>query len=220
MADKTEKLKFSMPKKYPVDKVLGLLNAVFSAFGEQDETLAGDRDSQFNFAKDMIFLETSEGFYLDRLGNNYGVVRPNVGIPDDTFRNLIRHIAFQPHNVLKIIRDVLTDLFGPSNGQNWDVYSIIPGEIIVALRDVSTPRTLLSATYLHTDATVDAASSYIGDYLRADSSEPGSPGSADTTDPDNPIYYIVILAADDLATPESLVLEVKAAGVAVKVESI
>ena len=65
----------------------------------------------------------------------------------------------------------------------------------------------------------DGNTTFRGDYLRADSSEPGKPGSADVTDPANPIYHIFIMSADDLTTAENLVLTVKAAGVAVRVES-
>ena len=144
---KIESTKLSIPKKYPVNKPNGLLNAVLTAFGTEFDVLADS--GQIELVKDMVFLETAESFFLDRLGNNYGIKRPRSGLPDANFRDIIRHIAFQPKSVLKIIVDVLGDLFGPTDGENWDVFSVVPGEIIVVLRDVSTPRELVDATYIH-----------------------------------------------------------------------
>ena len=40
-------------------------------------------------AKDQLFYSTASGEYLDRIANNYGVSRPNVGMRDATFREYI-----------------------------------------------------------------------------------------------------------------------------------
>lgn len=145
MADKVAAVKDAMPKLYPVNKPNGLLNGVLSAFGTDDNSIS---DEIVNIKK-QVFLETAEGVFLDRLGNNYGITRPR-GLLDTNFRDIIRHVAFQPKSIINIIRQVLEDLFGPSDGTNWEVFNaIVPGEILIVLRDVSLPRDLVDATYLH-----------------------------------------------------------------------
>lgn len=142
---KVDSIKAAMPKRYAVTKPNGLLNALLSALGLQDDGI----DSQILNAKQMVFVATALGKYLDRLGNNYNVSRPSVNVSDDIFRELIRDIAWKKHNIINIIRAVLEDFFGPSDGSNWDVFQIRPGEIIIQVHPTFAPRTLEDATYFH-----------------------------------------------------------------------
>ncbi len=157
-----------MPRKFPVNKPNGLLNALLSAAGVEDDALV----STLSDVKDQIFVETSEGKFLDRLGNNYGCVRPSAGTTDVIYRCLIRKIALNPHNRIKAIRDVLECFLGPSTGLNWEVWQINPGEIIIEIELEA--RDLASATYIRADATVNGNTTFLGDYMRASSVELGS----------------------------------------------
>lgn len=161
-SDKIAAIKDAMPNLYPINKPNGSLNAVLSAFGTLDNSIGNEIVN----IKKNVFLETAEGVFLDRLGNNYGVVRPR-GLPDSNFRDIIRHVAFQPKSIINIIRQVLEDIFGPSDGVNWDVFhGVVPGEIIVVLRNVSLPRQLTDATYVH-PATKNFDIEYTGTEPRA-----------------------------------------------------
>jgi hypothetical protein len=138
-------VKAAMPKIYNVNKPGGLLNALLSALGIADQTIADNT----LLGKANVFLETAVGSYLDVIGSNYGVARPSSAVSDATYRNLIRDIAWQPHSIIKIFRTVLTDFLGPSDGSNWDVFQIVPAQVIIQIRTLVQPRTLVDATYLH-----------------------------------------------------------------------
>lgn len=143
---KVAAVKSAMPKRYNVTKPNGALNAVLTALGIED----GRVITEIEHTKQSVFLATALGAYLDKIGGNYAVIRPSVSVLDDIYRKLIRDIAWQKHNIIRIIRTVLGDFLGPSNGVNWDVFQIRAGEIVVQIRILATlDRTLEEATYLH-----------------------------------------------------------------------
>jgi hypothetical protein len=81
--------------------------AIVEALGEQDELIT----ELVQEVRDQFFVATADRPYLDRLGANVGVARPQqVGMDDATMRRFIPVLSYQPKQV-KIILDQLLDIF-------------------------------------------------------------------------------------------------------------
>lgn len=210
---KVDTIKAAMPpKRYAINKPNGVLNAVLTALGTADQTIT----DQIKAVKDQVFLETSEGRNLDRLGSNYGVPRPSLSVVSDAvYRELIRHIAFQPHNALNICRTVLTDLLGEPGSTSWEMVSgVTAGQITIEIYDATATGTL-DQTYFH-PSTKNFDVQYIGSGLAATISVDGT---GITTDVDGVGDLSLTFAAnptvDDMATaidgdPDYVVTNIRA----------
>jgi len=105
--------------------VRGLLNAWA---GEDDLVVQGVKD-----AKEQIFVKYALGTFLDTLGSNVGVFRPNeVGINDDQLRLLIPMLSFNPKIVRRIIWEILNFFFGENNSL-VTVNEINPNEVVIEI---------------------------------------------------------------------------------------
>ncbi|MBU1082793.1 MAG: hypothetical protein KKB59_20150 [Spirochaetes bacterium] len=100
--------------------------------------------------KDAILLDTAEGQFLTRLGQNYGVDRPKYNTTDDDlFRELVALLAWKPKMTLWLIYQLLEVFFGTSVG--WKVFEIRPNEIIIEIHNDLYAGNLRSSTYLQQD---------------------------------------------------------------------
>jgi hypothetical protein len=63
--------------------------------------------------KDQLFVTTASGKYLDRIGANYGIRRPNgVGMKDEDFRDLIPILSYAPKQLRHSIQELLRIWYG------------------------------------------------------------------------------------------------------------
>ena len=81
--------------------------AVIEAIGQNDEDLS----ELIQEVRKQFFVKTASRPYIDRLGSNAKVSRPKfVGMEDDSFRQYIPVLAYQPKQV-KLVLDLLLDIF-------------------------------------------------------------------------------------------------------------
>jgi hypothetical protein len=81
--------------------------ALIEALGQSDQALSDLVES----VRDQFFVTTANRPYLDRLGANFKISRPKfIGMDDETFRQYIPILAYQPKQV-KLVLDLLLDIF-------------------------------------------------------------------------------------------------------------
>jgi hypothetical protein len=81
--------------------------ALIEALGESDQDLQDLVES----VRDQFFIKTASRPYIDRLGSNFKISRPKfIGMDDDTFRQYIPILAYQPKQV-KLVLDSLLEIF-------------------------------------------------------------------------------------------------------------
>lgn len=81
--------------------------AIVGAIGQADADLA----HLITQIRDQFFIKSASAPYLDRLADNYNVVRPKtVGMDDVTYRRYIPIMTYQPKQV-KLVMDILLDIF-------------------------------------------------------------------------------------------------------------
>ena len=81
--------------------------ALIEAIGQSDQFLQDLIES----VRDQFFIKTASRPYIDRLGANFKISRPKfIGMDDDTFRQYIPILAYQPKQV-KLVLDLLLDIF-------------------------------------------------------------------------------------------------------------
>jgi hypothetical protein len=103
---KIDKLHDDFPKLYQT-RVNPNWKAIIEAIGGEDEFLAQLAIE----VKKQLFISTAERPYLDRLGANVKVSRPQfIGMDDITFRKFVPILSYQPKQV-KYILDLLLDIF-------------------------------------------------------------------------------------------------------------
>lgn len=109
MADnktKIDRLHDYFPKLYQT-RLNPNWNAIIEAIGSGDEFLA----QLATEVKKQLFVATAERPYLDRLGANVKVSRPDfIGMDDTSYREFIPILSYQPKQV-KYILDLLLDMF-------------------------------------------------------------------------------------------------------------
>ncbi len=71
-----------------------------------------DFRSALENARDEIFLDTADGKYLDVIGENFGVFRPQGGIDDETWRQVLRVVLMSPKGVEERLSALLDALAG------------------------------------------------------------------------------------------------------------
>lgn len=80
---------------------------LIEAIGEEDQKLA----ELISQVREQFFVKTASRPYLDTLGSNNSVSRPRlVGMTDDSYREYITVMSYQPKQV-KLIIDLLLDVF-------------------------------------------------------------------------------------------------------------
>lgn len=133
--------------------------------------MANQGDSAVVIAHDAMFPDTAVEADLDRLGSRFLISRPlQLGQDEERYRKLIQLLAFQPKQVNRIVWQLLGILFGTpeelaaESQRAWQVYEVIPNEIIVEIPYALTASGPDSATYFHTDET-DTVNEFKGDYF-------------------------------------------------------
>ena len=104
--NKTDRLHDSLPR-FLKTRSNPNWKALIETLGEQDDNLT----ALIQEVRKQFFVKTASRPYLDRLGANFKVSRPqSVGMDDITFRQYIPVLAYQPKQV-KLILDQLLDIF-------------------------------------------------------------------------------------------------------------
>src|SRR3990172_2599988 len=96
--------------------------------------------SALDLARRSVLVDYAEDEFLDALGRNYGVFR-FPGLTDDSFRSMIKALAFAPKGTIHTIETVLTYLVGAGNFEVFEDLVNFPNIVFITL-----------------DATVDAGS--------------------------------------------------------------
>ncbi len=82
--------------------------ALVEAIGQNDDNVA----LLIQQVKNEIFAKTADGIYLDRVGNNTGVIRPkDVGMQDDDYREYIPIMSYMPKQIKKTINELIKIYF-------------------------------------------------------------------------------------------------------------
>jgi hypothetical protein len=109
MADnksKIERIHDQMPRYFKTRQNKNW-KALIEALGQSDQNLQDLIES----VRDQFFVTTASRPYIDRLGANFKISRPKfIGMDDDTFRQYIPILAYQPKQV-KLVLDLLLDIF-------------------------------------------------------------------------------------------------------------
>lgn len=131
MADKFQRMARTLPSFYKAE-VNTMVRGLLKAWGVSDDQI----EVQIQEAKQSLFVETSEGRFLDFLGNNVGVSRGSeLGITDDDYRTLIPVLSFKPKQVRQTIIDLLDVFWGAGftranvNSGNTETYNFGPSSL-------------------------------------------------------------------------------------------
>jgi hypothetical protein len=106
-------------------------------------------------AKRAMLTAFAEGEYLNRLGQNYGVVRYELLSDDEMYRQLIILLAYQPKTILFTVYKVLEIVFGSqeeiiaADGRPWRVYEVKNNEFVVEIPVGLLTQGNETASYLH-----------------------------------------------------------------------
>jgi hypothetical protein len=113
MTDKLKKMLDSLPALF-----YGKTNitAILGAFAEQDEKI----EQATQDVKKHLFIDTAEGDYLEKLGQNVGVQRPSVvSMQDPDYRKYIKLLSYQPKQIRKLIYDLVELFYGPETTHGY-----------------------------------------------------------------------------------------------------
>lgn len=112
-------------------------------------------DSMIRTAKQMMLLRTSVAPWLDVIGNNYGIPRPDQTNDDEIYRRCIMVLAWQPKTILFTTYGLMSAVFGTQDSfvaQNirpWRIYEVNPNEFIIEIPSELLATSNENATYLH-----------------------------------------------------------------------
>lgn len=102
-----------------------------------------------------LLAASATGAYLDAVGNNRGVPRPENTNDDELYRRLIEALAWLPKSILLSYYSLLAAVFGSQErvkaqlGRPWKVYEVNPNELVVELPVGLIAGALEFSTYLH-----------------------------------------------------------------------
>lgn len=83
-----------------------------------------------------LFVDTAEGESLSIVGRNVGVERPNGLEDDDTFRNVIKALAYLPRGTMFGLELALTAFFGAGNFEVYENFPTSRNTVFIRLADV------------------------------------------------------------------------------------
>lgn len=105
--DQIEKLHLQFPKLFKT-KENPNWKAIIEAFGGEDQFT----QDLLSLVKKQFFIQTASFPYLDQLGNNVKVSRPNkINFSDDVYRKYISLLAYSPKQIKSTINQLLELLF-------------------------------------------------------------------------------------------------------------
>lgn len=134
---KIERYIQNSPKVYKA-KVNPVLNAILEAWA------AGDAECETQIAntKEQLFVRTSRGQWLDRLGSGLGVDRPaSLGLLDEDYQELIPNLSLKAKTVRSIFYDTMDVFWGPLFSRanittlNVAPFNVSPGDVFKVIID-------------------------------------------------------------------------------------
>jgi hypothetical protein len=102
-----------------------------------------------------LLVATAAGAYLDAVGNNRSVPRPENTNDDELYRKVIKALAWLPKGLPLSYYALLSAVFGTQEqvkaqlGRSWKVYEVNPNELVVELPVGLITGALEFSTYLH-----------------------------------------------------------------------
>jgi len=102
-----------------------------------------------------MLVSTAGGVYLDAVGNNRGVPRPENTSDDELYRRLVKVLAWLPKSILLSYYALLAAVFGSQAqvasqiGRPWRVYEVAANEVIIELPAALIAGTIETASYVH-----------------------------------------------------------------------
>lgn len=161
-----DQLKRLFPKynKVGINK---FITALLETLGELDDQVKVDIVE----AKEQLFVTLADGSFLEALGSNKGVEKPNAAVlnlRDDDFRKLIPVLSTFPKQVRSTIVDLLDVFYGPVfsranfTGANPELYNL--GSIFNITGLVNIQKNSLNVTGSGTSFTSELQA---GDYIKA-----------------------------------------------------
>lgn len=86
--------------------------------------------SGLDVARRMLFVDYAEGEYLDVIGRNYGVDRPSA-MSDDTFRTVLKILAYLPKGTTHGLELLLDAMVGPGLYRIFENLVTYPNRIFI-----------------------------------------------------------------------------------------
>lgn len=120
-----------------------------------DSSLWAETLSAIQRAKASMLLDTAEGNYLSRIGQNYGISRGTLPISDELYRKLVQLLAWQPKAILFTVHKLLEVIFGTQKSYTdaslrpWRVYEVNANEIVIEIPTALLAGTRDNAAYMH-----------------------------------------------------------------------
>lgn len=105
--------------------------------------------------RQMLLVSSSVGTYLDAVGNNRGLPRPENTSDDELYRRVIKALAWLPKGLLLSYYALLSAVLGTQEqvrlriGRPWRLYEVNANEVIIELPAALISGTLETSTYLH-----------------------------------------------------------------------
>lgn len=111
--------------------------------------------SMIRQVRQALLVTGAAGTYLDAVGNNRGVPRPDNTSDDELYRRVIKALAGLPKGLSLSYYALLSSVLGSQEqvrlrlGRPWRVYEVNANEVVVELPVGLTSGTLETSTYLH-----------------------------------------------------------------------
>jgi len=105
--------------------------------------------------RQALLVSGAAGQYLDAVGNNRRVPRPDNTSDDELYRRVIKALAWLPKGKLLSYYSLLSAVFGSQEqvrsqiGRPWRLYEVNANEVVIELPAALISGTLESSTYLH-----------------------------------------------------------------------
>lgn len=102
-----------------------------------------------------LLVGFASGSYLDVVGNNRGVPRPENTVDDELYRRVIKALAWLPKSILLSYYSLLSAVLGTQEqaaaqfGRPWRLYEVNPNEVVIELPAAIVSGTLETSSYLH-----------------------------------------------------------------------
>lgn len=161
--NKFQRMARTLPSLYRPEVNI-MIGGLLKAWGIVDDEI----EVQIQEAKNSIFVETSQGRFLDLLGNNVGVSRtPQLGIGDNDFRTLVPVMSFKPKQVRKTIIDLLDVFWGESfsranlSSGNTETFNFGPATVLTGTANFIKDKKVVKGT-----GTLFLSEVQVGDYIK------------------------------------------------------
>lgn len=118
--------------------------------GSPDATM-----SMIQQVRRALLVAYAKGQYLDAVGNNRGVPRPDNTDDDELYRRLVQALAWLPKSLPVSYYSLMAAVFGSQAqarlqvGRAWKIYEVNANEVIIELPVGLTAGSLESSTYTH-----------------------------------------------------------------------